>query len=188
MKLPIAVVLVGIALGQADAPNLLINGDARRGIEGWKTAGVAMTETIGGVPCFSVRAKGGFQQEIALPPNASGMFAALVGRGQSERLNADNSITGLPYLYGMVLTADRHRFLAYWQGQQMLARPSRPDEWVKMSGVFVIPANAAFISVQLQQAERRDSPQDGSAARFADVRLRLFSNEADARAFVQEYK
>jgi hypothetical protein len=70
----------------------------------------------------------------------------------------------------------------------MLARPSRPDEWVKMSGVFVIPANAAFISVQLQQAERKDSPQDGSAARFADVRLRLFSNEADARAFVQEYK
>jgi hypothetical protein len=69
----------------------------------------------------------------------------------------------------------------------MLARPQQPTDWVKMWGVFRVPEGAAYISVQLNQAERKDSGQDGSAARFADVEMHLFSTEAAARKFVNEY-
>src|SRR4051812_30442189 len=170
---PLLAVLVMLAVLQGAATNLLTNGDARHGSAGWKPRaniqGTATTEMIGGVPCFTVRSPGSFEQEVALPPSAAGLYAALVGRGYSERVNDGGSITGLPYLYGIVIAVDRTRILAYWQGQQTLARPSSPGEWVTMSGVFRVPDGAAAISVQLNQAERKGDPQDGSAARFVDV-------------------
>jgi hypothetical protein len=57
-----------------------------------------------------------------------------------------------------------------------------------MSGVFRVPQGAAAISVWLKQAERKDDPQDGSAARFADVRMVLFPSEDAARASVTAYR
>jgi hypothetical protein len=192
MMNPSIVVLVLLAFLQTGPANILTNGDARQGNAGWKTEGivqgVARTETIADVSCFTVRSPGSFVQDVVLAPSAVGWYAAIVGRGQAERLNADGSITGLPYLYGMVITADRKHFLGYWQGQQMLARPTYPGEWVAMSGVFRVPQGAAAISVQLKQAERKDSPQDGSAARFADVRMVLFPSEEAARAYVAAYR
>ena len=190
---PSIAVLVMLPLLQTGPPNLLTNGDARQGSAGWTTAvivhGFAKTEIIGGVPCFTVRSPGSFRQVVELPPSAAGRYAAIVGRGQAERVNADGSITGLPSLYGMVISAaDRTRFLGYWQGQQMLARPTYPGEWVTMSGVFRVPPGAAAVSVWLKQAERKDDPQDGSAARFADVRMVLFSSEDAARAYVAAYR
>ena len=189
---PSIAVVVVLAFLQPGSANMLTNGDARQGGVGWKTEGIvqgmAMTEIIDGVPCFTVRSPGSFRQVVELPPSAAGRFAAIVGRGQAERVNADRSITGLPYLYGMVIAADRTRFLGYWQGQQMLARPTYPGEWVAMSGVFRVPKGAAAISVQLNQAERKDDPQDGSAARFADVRMVLFPSEDAARAYVAAYR
>src|SRR5262249_50733660 len=64
------------------------------------------TEQIDGVPCFTVRSPGAFVQEVALPPAAAGMYAVIVG-GQTGRVNAGPSITGLPYLYGLVIGTDR---------------------------------------------------------------------------------
>jgi hypothetical protein len=184
--------LVMLSLLQPGPANLLTNGDARQGTAGWKAGGVvqgvATTEIIGGVPCFTVRSPGAFQQVVELPPFASGQYAALVGRGQAERVNGESSITGLPALYGMVLSADRKRYLDYWQGQQMLARPAYSGEWVVMSGVFRVPEGAAAIAVQLKQAERKGDPQDGSAARFADVRMALLPSEDAARAYVAAYR
>ena len=57
---------------------------------------------IRGMTCFAVRSAGSFQQEVSLPADAVGKYVALVGKGQADRVNADGSITGLPYLYGMV--------------------------------------------------------------------------------------
>jgi hypothetical protein len=190
---PSIAVLVMLTFLQTGPTNLLTNGDARQGSAGWMTEvivrGFAKTEIIGGVPCFTVRSPGSFRQVVELPASAAGLYAAIVGRGQAERVNADGSITGLPYLYGMVISAaDRTRFLGYWQGQQMRARPSYPGEWVAMSGVFRVPTGAGAISVWLQQAERKDDPQDGSAARFADVRMVLFPSEDEARAYVAAYR
>jgi hypothetical protein len=159
---------------------------------GWKARasvhGTAKTEIIGGVPCFTVRSPGSFAQVVEIPPSAAGQYAAIVGRGYAERVNSSGSITGLPYLYVVVIAVDRTRFLGYWQGQQMLARPSSPGEWVTMSGVFRVPDGAAAISVQLNQAERKGDPQDGSAARFADVRMALFPTEDAARGYVAAYR
>lgn len=189
---PSLVLLVLFAFLQTGPANMLANGDARQGTAGWETNGtvygVAKTEIISGVPCFTVRSPGSFAQVVQLPPSAAGWYAAVVGRGQAERLNGTGSITGLPYLYGMVIAPGGKRFLAYWQGQQMLARPSSPSEWVAMSGVFRVPEGASAVSVQLKQAERKGDPQDGSAARFADVRMVLFSSEDAARAYVAAYR
>ena len=189
---PSVAVLVMLTFLQTGPTNLLTNGDARQGSAGW-TAGVivrgfAKTEILGGVPCFTVRSPGSFHQVVELPPSAAGQYAAIVGRGQADRVNADGSITGLPALYGMVIAADRIHFLGYWQGQQMLARPRYPGEWIAMSGVFRVPQGTAAISVQLRQAERKDDRQDGSAARFADVRMVLFPSEDAARAYVTAYR
>jgi hypothetical protein len=188
----LAALVVFAVLQTAPPANLLTNGDARQGSAGWQAQasvqGTAKTEIIGGVPCFTVRSPGSFTQIVELPPSAAGLYAALVGRGHAERVNSGGSITGLPYLYGMVIAVDRTRFLGYWQGQQMLGRPAAPGEWVTMSGVFRVPDGAAAISVQLQQAQRKDDPQDGSAARFADVRMVLFPTESAARAYVAAYR
>lgn len=179
--------LIAFAARQGGTGNLLINGSASEGTRAWQAHGLATVERFGGVPCFTVRNQGSFSQEVPLAAEAVGMYAVLVGRGQSERINADGSITGLPYLYALAATADRRRFLAYWQGQGMLARPEQPGDWVQMWGVFRVPKDAAYINVQLKQAERKDSPQDGSAARFADVQMHLFPTEARARRFLEQY-
>ena len=178
---------IAVAVPQGGTGNLLVNGTAGEGALGWRPQGIATIEAFGGVPCFTVRNRGSFSQEVTLPARAAGMHAVLIGRGQSERINADGSITGLPYLYALVARGDRKRFLAYWQGQGMLARPEQPGDWVKMWGTFEVPKGAAYINVQLNQAERRDSPQDGSAARFADVQLHLFPTKAGAREFLERY-
>ena len=181
--------IVALALAvQVPAGNMLVNGDAAGGTSGWRTQGSAVAERIRGVTCFTVRSKGSFYQEVSLPSNTVGMFAAVVAKGQADRISPDGSITGLPYLYGMVATADRKHFLAYWQGQQMLGRPTDQAQWVTMSGVFSVPYGAAAVSIELKQAERKDSPQNGSAARFSDVRLVLFPTEEAARAYIDGYK
>src|SRR4249920_872928 len=104
---------------QAPSGNMLVNGDAAGGTGGWLARGAATTERIQGMTCFAVRSAGSFQQEVSLPADAVGKYVALVGKGQADRVNSDGSITGLPYLYGMVIAADRKHLLAYWQGQQL---------------------------------------------------------------------
>jgi hypothetical protein len=173
---------------QAPGSNMLVNGDAAGGTGGWIVSGAGKVERIGGVTCFTVRSGGSFEQGLRLPPDSTGMFAALLGKGEADRVNEDGSITGLPYLYGTVVASDRTRFLAYWQGQQLMARPRRAGQWVTMSGIFSVPFGAAYVSIQLKHAERKGVPQNGSAARFSDVRLVLFPTEAAARAYVDEYK
>lgn len=188
MQAVFLLVALALAAQASTSANLAANGDARAGAAGWQARGLAAIEEFGGVPCFTVRNQGSFTQIVPIPSDAAGAYAALVARGESERINGlDGSITGLPYLYAMPATADRHHFLDHWQGQQMLARPTQPAEWVVMSGIFRVPKRTSYLILQLNQAERKDSPQDGSAARFADVQVRLFPTESAARAFVGAY-
>ena len=128
---------------------------------------------------------------------SGGNLRGIAGLGQSDRVNTDGSITGMPYLYASVWAGDTKRVLAYWQGANslmkpqvapaMLARPESPTDWVKMYGLFEVPKGAALIRVQLSQGNRRGSPPDGSVARFRDVRLHLFPTEREARTFVNRY-
>ena len=75
------------------------------------------------------------------------------------------------------------RILAYLQGQNMLASPTRENESVTMWGIFRVPEGTGAIRFFLNQALRNGVPHNGSAARFDDVGLYLFATEADACAF-----
>lgn len=166
--------------------NLLKNPNADLQSQFWRAYGQATVETCAtGNPCFVVRNGGYFLQDVALPDGAVGQYALFNGRGASERINSDGAITGLPYLYGYMMLADPHgRILDYLQGQNMLANPSRENEWVTMSGIFRVPDGTKTIRFFLNQALRNGVPHNGSAARFDDVGLYLFATEQDAHSFV----
>lgn len=193
----IAVYAVSPVRGQSAPPNLLVDGV---GPSAWDPRDDAKPEQFLGHACLAVRSPGSFTQAVVLSAAAAGTYAVLAGLGQSDRINTDGSITGMPYLYATVWTGDTKRVLAYWQGANslvkpqvptampaMLARPESPTDWVKMYGLFEVPKAAALIRVQLSQGERRGSPPDGSVARFRDIRLHLFRTEREARAFVNRY-
>lgn len=174
-------VLTGFANAQT---NLLQNPNAELRSQFWQTYGQATVESCIGIdPCFVVRNHGYFIQDVAVPADAAGGYALFVGRGSSERVNADGAITGLPYLYGYMMDETKKRVLAYLQGQNMLLFDVKKDEWRTLCGVFPVPQGTGTIRFFLDQAERKGVPQNGSAARFDDVGLYLFSTESDARAF-----
>jgi len=171
--------------------NLLLNPIAKEGVENWRLRGSVSVEEFDGRKVFVVRGGCGngigFTQDVKLSDTDGGKFALLIGRGSSERVNEDGAITGLPYLYGYMMSSVNPRgagINAYLQGQAMLASPLVPNEWVTMHGIFPIPKGTVAIRFFLQQAERRGVPQNGSAARFDDVGLYIFNNEYDARQFV----
>ena len=179
--------------GQTAPPNLLVDGV---GPGAWEPRDDAKPEQFLGHACLAVRSPGSFTQPVVLSAAAAGTYAILAGLGQSDRINTDGSITGMPYLSATVWTGDSKRVLAYWQGANslvkhvppaMLARPELPTDWVKMYGLFEVPKGAALIRVQLSQGERRGSPPDGSVARFRDIRLHLFPTERAARTFLDRY-
>lgn len=167
--------------------NLLKNTKADLQSQSWRAYGEAAVEPcVTGDPCFVVRNGGHFFQDVTLPDDAVGQYALLVGRGASERINSDGGITGLPYLYGyMMLAEPQGRILDYLQGQNMSASPSRPNEWVTMSGIFRVPEGTKIIRFFLNQALGNGAPHNGSAARFDDLGLYLFAKETDARSFVK---
>ena len=166
--------------------NLLKNPNADLKSQSWRSHGEAAVEPcLADNSCFVVRNGGYFLQDVALPEGAAGQYALLIGRGASERINADGAITGLPYLHGyMMLAGTNGRILEYLQGQNMLTSPSHKNQWVTMSGIFPVPEGAKTIRFFLNQALRNGVPHNGSAARFDDLGLYLFATEAEARSFV----
>src|SRR5262245_30225884 len=176
-----AICLVAAAQGPR---NLLYNPEADFSNAAWIPAGDAIVEPCGGNPCFALRNHGSFQQTVTIPRDLAGHFVVVIASAASERVNGDGSITGLPSLYGLMIAEDGGRILAYLQGQHMLARPPAPNVWVKVWGIFPIPAGTHLLAVDLHQAERANSPQNGSAARFDNVGAYVFPTEAEANAFV----
>lgn len=172
--------------------NLLLNPNADFNAENWRVFGQADIEEFDGKKVFVVRNKGYFLQDVDLSETDIGKFALLIGRGSSERVNADGAITGLPYLYGYMLNSTNHpkdaRIYGYLQGQQMRAGASYQDEWVTMFGIFRVPEGTRAIRFFLNQAERKNVPQNGSAARFDSVGLYLFETEEDALEFAKVYR
>ena len=189
----LGVMILAASLGAQSTPtstptNLLDNPDAILSHSRWLAFGDAKIESCGGDPCFVVRNHGTFQQIVTLPADAAGKSLVLIGSGSSERVHTDAAITGLPYLYALVEAADGVHILAYLQGQNLMARPAEPDTWVTMSGVFAVSEGATRVVFDLNQAEGRGVPQNGSAARFDRVGLYLFASASDARAFVETWK
>lgn len=190
-RLAMAAILVsacvsGAVLANAQPRNLLQNPNAGLGTKFWTTFGDASVELMPGDNfCFVVRNGGYLLQDVVLPDDAVGQYAVLIGRGASERINEDGAITGLPYLYGYMMEQGRsEKVLAYLQGQRMLGRTNIRDQWVAMSGIFQVPEGTRKIRFFLNQALRQGVPHNGSAARFTDLGLYLFSSKQEAEAFV----
>ncbi len=184
-----------LALSAVNAQvNLLRNPNAEGGLEHWRAAKDSTIEDFNGSQVFVVRrgCSGGssFIQDVHLNDSDTGKYALFIGRGSSERINNDGSITGMPYLYGYMMSSVNQKggkIAAYLQGQRMRAEPSYQDEWVTMFGIFRVVKGTKAIRFFLSQAERRNDPQTGSAARFNNLGLYLFSSREDALRFVETY-
>jgi hypothetical protein len=70
----------------------------------------------------------------------------------------------------------------------MICGSKKENEWVKAWGIFKVLDGTGAIRYFLNQAERKDLPQNGSAARFDDLGIYLFETEEEASAFVETYK
>jgi hypothetical protein len=188
----LALLLHSVVAPIADgAENLLQNPNADLYSQHWRTSKDASIEEVGGNRCFVVRNGGGFTQEVFLPEGAQGKYVLLIGRGSSERINPDGSITGLPYLYGYLMTVGTTqdvRILGYLQGQQMRCSATAVNEWAKMWGVYQVPEGAGKVQFMLAQGLRRGEEYNGSAARFDDLGLYLFSTESEAEEFARQYR
>jgi hypothetical protein len=175
----------------AQTNNLLLNPNANDGANNWRASGDAVVEqSEDGDWRFVVRDMGEFIQDVQLPDDAAGKYALLIGRLSSERIEPDGVITGLPYLYGYMMESanpGNGRILSYLQGQQMRCRAETVNEWALSWGIFEVPDGTHAISFFLSQAERKGVPQNGSAARFDDLGLYLFTTEEEAKTFAQSY-
>ena len=187
-----AYILMLIPMQAQDVPAketqiLLLNPDANEYSSHWIPFGDAAIENAAGhETCFSLRKHGSFHQDILVPPESEGKYAVLLGLASSERINVDGSITGLPYLYGYMMTDSVH-IIAYLQGQQMRGSLRVPDEWGPLSGIFRVPPGTRMIRFFLNQAERQDVPQNGSAARFDDLGLFILPTMPEAVLFIQNH-
>lgn len=184
MLLTTVMMSTAVCYGQT---NLLQNSNADLQSQAWRSYGQVAVEMCAATnPCFVVRNGGHFSQDVVLPNGAVGQYALFIARGASERINADRAITGLPYLHGYMMveaSSKGGRILDYLQGQNMLASPNAENEWVTMWGIFRVPEGTGAIRFFLNQALRNGVPHNGSAARFDDVGLYLFTREDEARAF-----
>ena len=194
LTVTISILLVFVCLslitGSAQTTNLLHNPNADLDAKHWRQFGKATIEEDNGGRVFVVRDGGHFIQDVVLPEAAAGKFAVLIGRGSSERINPDGAITGLPYLYGyMMASAEPNggQILEYLQQQRMRSSATAIGEWVKMWGIFKVPEGTGRIRFFLNQALRKGLPHNGSAARFDDLGLYLFSTREEAEAFVNGY-
>lgn len=80
-----------------------------------------------------------------------------------------------------------NKFNGYINGQQLLFKPKKPGEWGMAWGIFKIPPQTGYAWLLLQQADGH-KPQDGSAARFDDVGIYIFNQEAEAKDFIKKFQ
>lgn len=192
MRTMVATLTLSLAASQFVPPSILENGDARGGEASWtkshRPGGEAAIETCKGLPCFVVRKGGVWAQFGRLPEGSTGKFVLVIGRGSSERVWADDNITGLPYLGAAFATSTQKRYIYVdTRSRNHMARPSRVNEWVTMSAILPIPPDAAYLWLRLSQGSRRGTPHNGSAARFMDVEARIFDTQEAARAYIDSY-
>jgi hypothetical protein len=186
--------ILGVA--QLPPPNVVENGDAHPGDASWgrfknhrpivgATQDLAVEDCDGG-QCFVMRNGTAWRQRIHLVEDVSGKYVLIIARGSSERVHPDGNITGLPYLWARLITRPPGP-LPGTILQGMRIRAAAPNRWETMHGIFPVPKGAVAVELMLGQAERKGTPQNGSAARVKDVEVRFFDTEAAARAYVMRY-
>lgn len=167
--------------------NLVQNPNASEDYRDWQARNDAAVESCDGNPCFVVRTFGIFGQRVELPAGSVGQFLVMIGAGTAEHVHPNKVITGLPSLYGQVIADDARRIVAYLQGDFTLGWVPKPSVWVKLWGIFRIPADAKTVALTLNQASAAGTPHDGSAARFDDIGLYILPTELEAKNFVNAW-
>ena len=137
-KLTILIFLLISTFTVHSQTNLLLNPNADSDSKHWRTSGKVTIEEFDGNAVFVVRSdvdvKSQLVQEVDLTETDIGKYALFIGRGSSERINSDGSITGLPYLYGYMIGSKNNNgstIIEPLQGQRMLARPGAANEWLR---------------------------------------------------------
>ena len=182
--------LLAVVNVNAQSNNLLQNPNADAGGQSWHAYGDTAIDATTANPCFIVHYRGNFHQDVQLSKDAANQYAVFIGYGASERVNADGSITGAPYLYGYMMqpaAPNQKEILAYLQGQRMLAQTTIQDAWVIMWGIYQVPEGTTKIRFFMMQGARAGDRQDTSAARFDNLGLYLFRTKEEAEAFVRQY-
>lgn len=182
-SLPLLIALLSLsAICNAQSPNLLKNPNADQQTASWRVFKDATVEDSR----FVVRNGGYFLQDVELPDDAVGQYAVLVGRGSSDWIDPNGTITDRPYLYGYMMVKE-DRILDYLQGQYMQAPPTTINEWSTMWGIFQVPVGTKRIRFFLMHGLHKDVPHSGHAARFDDLGLYLFATHKEARDFATQY-
>lgn len=167
----------------AASTNLIGTSDSSTG--SWKMTGEASVEKTSDPQIFTIRNGASFSRTIAIPKNSDAKFMLLISRCSSERLEV-GTITGLPYLYGRWMSGATMLDQPL-QGNRTLCELGEPNSWATSWGIFKIPTAATSVNLNLNQAEGKGFPQNGSSARFSSVGLYVFNTEADARKFVNVF-
>lgn len=158
--------------------NLLKNPGGEEGSEYWRAFKEATVEQCSTGQCFVLRG-GYFIQDVAVPKDAVGQYALLIGRAYSE------TPTALPSLYGYMMNSgdpSGGRIYAYLSGQQMMGPSESSSDWTQLWGIFKVKPGTGRISFFLKQA--MNGGGNAGAVRFDDLGLYIFSTEAQARAVV----
>ncbi len=178
---------IKIELQPAATPqNFLRNGSATNGLQAWKPYGEANVMETKGNHFFSLRNGASLLQDIKVT-TTDVHYALLIGAMNSERIG---EFTGLPYLWGSItnIDGDGNRKMNWLQGQKMRCAAQSPSEWAIGYGIFPIHPSAKMVQVKLAQAERKGTPQNGSAANFDDVGLYFFATEEEAKSFAESFQ
>jgi len=174
-------------LGQT---NLISNPNADLGTSSRKIYGEAKVEEGKDEdPYFALRNGSHIIQMIKLD-NAAGKFALLMGRGKMEQSGKDHfsgpSLDG--YLLSTYFPYGSNKINTYMNGQSsMTGRPSSPDQWPPMYGIFEVPADTVAAQVTLWHAQRKGESNDGSATKFDNLGFYLFDTKQEALAFAKKY-
>lgn len=177
----------------AQSSNWLDDPYANANSHAWTARGDAEIEYINGNPSFTVRNGGYFLQEIPLSDYLSGEFMLIIGLVSSERVNADGSITGMPYLYAYEMgtvqanSPENPLINKYLNLPDLLDSPNKANEWFVIWDIFPVPEDTGTIRLFLKQAEQQDVPHNGSAARFDDLGVYFFTSVVEAESFVSEH-
>jgi hypothetical protein len=176
----------------AQSTNILNGPFADEFMDYWTADGDAVIEEVNGDPCFVLRDGGFFSQEIDLPEDVFGKFILVIGTVSSERINANGIITDLPYFYGYMMAENTENensadIYAYLKSTDVFDSMKIENEWVVTWDIFPVQDNSRRIKLFLNQAAQRGVPHNGSAARFDDLGVYIFSSMEQARLFVDEY-
>ena len=184
--------LFGVASASGQSNNLLKNSNGDEGSQSWLVSGnSSISDCVGLGKCFSIWQDGFIYQDVDVSESVAGTFAVFIAFASIEEPAQDARLLGHPYLYGYFMTAGELRkatVLSRPNGQEMAYHPSANGEWVKQYGVFKVPDKTRRIRIFLRSGCSKTASSVSCVSHFRAPGVFIFSNEDEARAFINTYQ